>query len=1840
MIKSRLVIQGLKAGEALIEVRNSHSSVINTFTLRVTVESDKVSIDHPYSIVADNFIGLIKGQTIDFGVNLVGGTAVEEGKLIWSNETNPYVKVTGNGNTARFEALDVGQTRVTISHLKSINAKNVIVYVVANASDLQNKVLLASEKENYLLRQGEELFLKLITNGNAAQLIGINWSVNPIGIVTVDSSYDSAYIRADNGGSTKIIVSHVDNVMPLTIFVSVSTGTVEKDIYVPSIVEMIVNDNKIVQAQTLGLSGAEINAISWTLDNPADEIVRIEGEGDKAYLFGMKKGQNYLNVRQAGIGYSKKILVVVANTREELENTYVMASEITYIRLKRDDEKAVNLVFGQAGFPEMAKAGIAWTVSNNNVVQVSGNGARASIVAVNEGVAVVKAHSDEAFKDVEITVEVYNETIAGDVYNFLYTPMIGIVCGITENITVQLLNGGIPVTTGLAQITMENQYDDIISVTGNEVSYMVTASNKAGQSYITLRHPKVLEPARILIYTAATQQELDNAFPISVVKTNYLISVGETVKITLNTLNDDASKLAKITWGTENSAIFSLNLESKKVIQVTGAGVGSGVITVSYEGTVVERIYISVKEAGNADYSTKIITESIIGVVVGQSKITKINHNIANSELSAIQWESENTATVGVIGNGESATIEGKAPGECYVVVNYNGVKRYILVYVVAIQADLANKYAMNIDNQYYRMGPNDNFTVSVYFGPKVATAANTVWSDEYGNNVVSIMPDGGKAKIGGVNEGIAAIRIHNDQCATDIMVYVEVANKYAGGVIDNTELKYLSIPKTIYVLNPDTVMEQHDIRINAIGFTEDEYAGMKWEKNNTTISMIASGLEAKIFTQGKEGETIVTVSHAKSGNKLEIKFIVSRDPVYLDIPYIHAESEVVRVGLNVEKQLKVEVKNLSMVDLSKFSVTSNNTNIEASITGDIVMITGRRNGQSLLTIAHESCEYTKQVVVLVTLNEEGLIYLTTGDNFNVIEKGSYKTLRTELKGYDDPLNDHYVWETDTPDIISINGSGLTGLVSAKEIGTGHIRVYYVYAPDYAIDLYVRVSSVAAAKPVYITTDNNIISVINGNSMTVKAKLVNGSESEYSQFNWSSNNSPYVQINFSGDTCLIKGIKEGVGTITISHSSSLNAINIVVLVEPDMTSSSLYITTGTTLIEMKPTDANRSVNVRLVGGNPEDIYGFNWAIASYESDVKFSNGSSYPVIEVVANADNAYIIPKKEGTAVIAVTHPKTSYRLDIRVNVKQYTTIKFSQSSATINMGESLTVPIEVPTGMTVVYEVTDGNVASATGTSKVCIVEGYSAGTVIVTARNVTGTASDELVVKVNHVGGAVVKYIQTSANLVAIKLHGNNAAITATPIGIGTGNDAITGLRWSSVNPNIVTVFGTGDQVQLQAVSVGQGVITVTHPTLMPGYVKRIYVQVDVDESMFTISDYFLDITEGEEKRLKATVTNVPDINYITEFTWESSDASIARVFQENDGYAKVVGIKAGDATITVTYGGVPLQCSVRVTEPRSLEIIPVITIMPNEHYIAVYKVTPFTENVVVTATSGDSVDFTLRADKREIEFVGRNFQDDTIFSVTANGLECLVQVKVTFTPEFHWRDKSSIRTSPKTSANDTTTVFYYDILPARDAVSLRPALSQDTTVADYSVNQELQAVTVVPKKCGYLKLILRHDRTGQEIPLEIFVYYESINVQWNFSSGQDQTQKPSNTTHSRVDEIQRAIYLADGEYVHINPYVSEYSYPGSGLIVTDAKFTGSGNPYIGYQPSPSGGNGYGYGKIYAHLASGTGLTGNYTDSLNSTKYVGLFKVSYAYWNGRDTKGEFTKSYLVYQEIWRRK
>lgn len=74
--------------------------------------------------------------------------------------------------------------------------------------------------------------------------------------------------------------------------------------------------------------------------------------------------------------------------------------------------------------------------------------------------------------------------------------------------------------------------------------------------------------------------------------------------------------------------------------------------------------------------------------------------------------------------------------------------------------------------------------------------------------------------------------------------------------------------------------------------------------------------------------------------------------------------------------------------------------------------------------------------------------------------------------------------------------------------------------------------------------------------------------------------------------------------------------------------------------------------------------------------------------------------------------------------------------------------------------------------------------------------------------------------------------------------------------------------------------------------------------------TLSDGPLTLTAGSSATLTATVTTEPEGKEVA-IEWTSSDTTVAKV--EN---GKITALKAGEATITVTVGGVSATCTITV------------------------------------------------------------------------------------------------------------------------------------------------------------------------------------------------------------------------------------------------------------------------------------------------------------------------------------
>jgi hypothetical protein len=1889
MVKSQLVMQGKTPGETTVTVR--HPAATNEIVLNVKVEPANLTLDKPFYITGPEIVGIVKGREETITVSLEGAGTVENGALQWAVDDSNVLAITANGRTAKVTGtVNEGQTNVRVTHKKSQNEKLIIVYVVENEADLKNKVVIGVEKNNYLLVKGQEQFVRLITNASDSDRKDIKWNVKyGADIVAVNDNYDSAMLTALNtAGNAEVVISHIKNILPTSLYISVVDAKSDaKYISGPSIIELLVGESKIVPVNTANLSSVELGNIRWSIEDGT--VASIQENGESAYILGLKKGVSYVNVKQQSLGFQQRITLLCANTREELESMYVMGVDKTYYQMTVGEEKKIRLEFGSAGFPETDRKNIRWIPNINNAVRVAGsreqacvidgkevareagNGEQASIIAANPGKASVIVQSPVSFNELLITFEVSGK--AESKYEFRgHEQTKGILIGQSGTITMRMYSGATEITSGYSQLSFENEKDSVIGVdlAGNLLH--ITAKS-AGQSFITVSHPDAADNARILVYTAATQAELDNYYPIAAEKTNYLIQVGETAQLRL--ITDSAkdsvnNNVNEIQWGIVNSSVIeNPQFVSKKIANIKGRYVGDCIFNISFKGNIIDRIYVSVVDNANIDFTKRINTENIIGLVKGTSKTTTIASNLSGTEIASLVWESGNPSLVAVAGSGASAALTAAASvpsnNETYVTVSYGSwLKRHILAYVCDTEEELKAYKAMNMENQYHRMAKNETLILPVYYAPN-KPAAETAWKDKYGNNVVTYksLENGGKIEVTGINEGVAVLQAQNTGRNNDqrpLEIYIEVSSRYAN-IPREPELKYLTTNKVVYVLNPDQPDAPVEIQVTGIGLSPQELQGIKWEKSNNYISIFPQGDKCKILPNGA-GETTVRVSHPAC-NILEIKIIVSRDAVIDGVPYIMFD-DIVRLGLNEVKNLPVSIAGALNVDVSKYIIAGDNGNVEASRTGNLITLTGKKAGQSKVTIAHPDSGFDKEVIVVVTTTPDGLIYFTTSDNFSVVKQNEFKILKVEMAGYDEKNNNNIEWSIAPgyEDIVSLEGKGGQAQVYGLKAGTAKIDVRHV--PGYAVgnlSLYVRVSDTGII-PKYITTGQNIVSVVQGNSMNMQVNLVNGRPEEMALFRWLNETPDIITLNYSGQAGLVQGKSPGTGRIRVWHDACLNSIDIIVIVEKDNTGSGIYITTDSTLIEMKPTDSSRRINVRLAGGNAEDIYGFKWEIANQNSIERWADGTTKTVIDITPGADSAYVAAKNEGEAVIRVSHPKTSYKLDIKIDVKYNSSITFAKRELTMNMGDTASVEVGSPTGGRVIYESSDPSVLTVTGTSKICIIEAKKDGVAVVSARNPAGTLSDEIIVQVKFVSNIKIGYIESPASFFTMNTTDMPVRMEAWTVGTKQDGDAFqeidnNSLIWSiAEGAGCISIFpATGKSIQITPVKAGNVELQVRHKDMPAGYVKRIYIMVQVDAVVFKLDKSLSVLQTSETDTVSCTVENVAELDWEQHIVWENLNPELVTMVVSGDNkYVLLFGKSPGTGSVRAVYKGVSVRtCTVVVEHPKSLSIVGNLNLLPGQVEVIPYEVVPPESDVIVSMDYYDYVTMVHDKEARTLTLTGKNNEGYTMIYLKANGIERVLTVNTNNNYLFRLADQGSLRGRPHigtiAGVKGGPYMLRYEINPPGNHIA-ETELSQNYPGKDcisyFSVDQQNQIITIYPSHAGFTRLQFEADfykgQADKVLEVPVYFYYDYINFE--FGVKQIVKKDSSYISHSRIDSTQCAIYLADGEILYLEDKINNTLFPGHYLEIKKAihkdQTTRFNSEFSSeFVPSASGRNGKNEAVLSFSDRKKTPSLFDY-DSLRESVYAGLIDIEYTYYNGSAEPRTFHKTYMLFLELYNRR
>jgi hypothetical protein len=1557
-------------GELMIEGDGT-----NTLRVLINVENYAINPDQPYYLRSGNGIhGVVKGQNIEVAVDLVGSNITNQRDTVWRIENSSVAAISGNGTRCLVQGTAVGQTAITVSHPKSVNDLLIVIYVADNEISLHDSVVLYMPDTNILLQYGEERYITLITNANPAQRNTISWNILDASIVelTVSSDRIKALIRGSGIGTTNINVTSSFQVLPVNIFVSVVLQQYKgKYVNVPSIIEGVVGDIKTIKSVYENIYDPW--NITWTIaDSP---IALIQPNNGECLVNMTQAGNTRIRLEYGEIGFVKDIVLVVYNSLEELVNSYVMGSDQTRYIINKGDIINVGLVFGIKGFPVHELGNIRWQAGSNNIVQVTGNGRQGIITGVYTGVGLVTISSSIAQNSVTIEVEVrdYGNMGCKHYFGIAETDRIrGMVIGSSINIDIKVYTSGNALIENLNGIEYIVENPNIIDLIDNGGVIRVTARNE-GQSYITIRH-ELAEESRILIYAAVSNTELQKIYPVMVDSTNYLLQIGESTNIIVRTIDNDVNKLNNIRYELErNNGTISIQEKDRRHIIVQGIRGGSDIIIVRYNSAVVQRIYVSVMEFNYDASGGYLITEHIVGMVVGK----EITTSVKTSNPGYVSWNSEDTSVVGIRNvdySHDRATLWGKSVGSAFVIIRAGTIERHLLAVVCADEDELLALKAINVEQRYYQIRKGDSATINVVSNTGIVEGTTT-YSNFYNNgttfdNVIDITgSDNAKLSIHGSNEGIAAIRIKNSVYDTEITVYVEVYSRKDGTVGSQSTTNYITASQTLYVIGPHETNVGIKVGMVSDGYVPGNWIWRNWDEN--IISVQSNGSYAVVNPKQK-GETGIEVLHTGCANTLKITVIVGDryNIEYNSFPYIYVDRDVIDVNKNAQEIIiDYSLRNVGNVNYGNVQLINRTSNIisAAKYLDGQVRVVFNKNGIGRFTIVYGELSHDIYVVIREELAIDN-IYLTTSENVVLTTVNEVKTVNIRLNGYDEVNSGNFSWKGNNAGVLRVVGNGPVGQIYGLAVGNAVVTVSHPAASHDLTIIVKVVANTSLEKAVYLTTQRNVIENIVGNDANyVYVQKIGGNPLKTDTV-WSVDDPSILDLTGSGLSASYIVKKEGVARITVKLVDEGSNYPLSIIVIARQKTSDDYIYMENSLIVLKPGEY-QYVNVELASGNEKDYNKFTWVNLQ---EIMY-NGLN--VATILASGAACRIDAINPGICKIEVRHPNADFAYYITVYVTDHAVISFSVKNTVLVEGNSNFIPINIPNYQDfrndVVLMSNNDSVCEVVHTSTTALLIGKSVGTAIISAMiNKEPDQNTELFVSVVPEEGFERNKITVSSTLYNITVKSPPQRIMASVSGLEAQDRDSDGIVWevTSLTPGLnadalVSVFPSnrrGREIQITpAGKTGQLIINVRHNRegfIEEQYCKSILVVINDDNQRFTLDQEKISIEGSQPVTLKANILGgtARDYEGITwmakrQAKWDGSYVEVVRLYGSG-GEVSVYPLRDGVVKIIAMYGSQFAECEVTVISDYYFDFtIGNITMYPGEERVIGFDIRPSASNI---------------------------------------------------------------------------------------------------------------------------------------------------------------------------------------------------------------------------------------------------------------------------------------------------
>ncbi|WP_298738972.1 hypothetical protein [uncultured Treponema sp.] len=620
-------------------------------------------------------------------------------------------------------------------------------------------------------------------NLSAGKYSSIKWQVENESVATVQANGTSATITAAGEGETVINISHSESQNTLKIYVRVGSEYVipeaEPLVYISSqdVITMLRDDSaQKLQAVLANYSGADTNGFQFSIDKEDIAKISAQSANGTAYIKPVGSGQAEITISHTATELTKKILVVVGNSSEELAGYVYLTTSSNVVAVGEGNTKNVSVTVKNSD--SVVLDGYSWTSSNPNVVDVTSSGATAVLHGNGIGTAMITVTSKYCQYSLQIIAQCVDPVAAAaNPYIQLTSSVMNLNVGTTyTSITADLVGGK---QSDFSDFVWSTNDSSICAVYGqNEVGKV--RALKAGTTYITVSHPKAAYPAQILaVCDEVKESECSISVPSSII-TMKPTDGAKTVTATL--VNGSANDKYNFSWSLDVYDIIDFQY-SANVCTITPKQTGSVTITIHHpKAAYDQQIIVNVQQYSEFSFPKESMT-------IEQGSVQFVNMEVPTTTVSThIEYSVENSNICSIVGTKSVAQITAVGAGTTTVkarlIATSTGVEQASSEMMVYVKEKSVDAVYITASTTIYTVNKGKSQSLSATLtgtGVTNSDQYNLKWttSDSDIVQVTGISSDGtvkGQSiYITALKSGEAVITCSHEKAASTLQFYVVV---------------------------------------------------------------------------------------------------------------------------------------------------------------------------------------------------------------------------------------------------------------------------------------------------------------------------------------------------------------------------------------------------------------------------------------------------------------------------------------------------------------------------------------------------------------------------------------------------------------------------------------------------------------------------------------------------------------------------------------------------------------------------------------------------------------------------------------------------------------------------------------------------------------------------------------------------------------------------------------------------------------------------------------------------------------------------------------------------------